>query len=215
MGQKVHPHLLRIGIIRSWESSWFASRKKYAEYLHQDLKIKEMIKSLLKNCGIANVEIERTEKSVTININTSKPGVIVGKNGDNISKIKAVLESHFKEIFTINIKEIKKPEVYAELMGQNIAQQIEKRIAYRRAVKSTIEKIREAGAIGVKVKVSGRLNGAEIARREFFKEGNIPLHTFRADINYARVRAFTTYGTIGIQVWIYTGEKFKEKVKAA
>ncbi len=213
MGQKVNPHALRIGITRTWSSSWYASKKVYASYAHKDIQIRNLVKKVLKNCGVSHIEIERSLNNVHVNIYTSKPGMIIGKKGDNLDKLKVALETAFHELFTLNIREVKQPDLDAELVGQNIAQQIEKRIPYRRAVKSSVEKIMEQGAIGVKIRVAGRLNGAEIARNEFFKNGNIPLHTFRADIDYAKVEAFTTYGVIGLQVWIYKGEKFKVQKK--
>lgn len=211
MGQKVNPHSVRLGITRTWGSSWYAGKATFAQFLHEDIQIKKLVKTVLKNCGVSKVEIERSLQNITVNVFSSKPGMIIGKKGDNIDKLKIALGSKFNSVFTVNIKEVKKPELDAELVASSIAQQIEKRIPYRRAVKSAIEKTMEAGAIGVKIKVGGRLNGAEIARKEFFKQGNIPLHTFRADIDFTHVAAHTGYGAIGIKVWIYKGEKFKKK----
>lgn len=211
MGQKVNPHSVRLGITRTWGSSWYAGKATFAQFLHEDIQIKKLVKTVLKNCGVSKVEIERSLQNVTLNVFSAKPGMIIGKKGDNIDKLKVALGAKFNSTFTINIKEVKKPELDAELVASSIAQQIEKRIPYRRAVKSAIEKTMEAGAIGVKIKVGGRLNGAEIARKEFFKQGNIPLHTFRADIDFTHVAAHTGYGAIGIKVWIYKGEKFKKK----
>lgn len=213
MGQKVNPHSIRLGITRTWGSSWYAPKATFAQFLHDDIQIKKLVKTILKNCGVSKVEIERSLQSIVVNVFSAKPGMIIGKKGDNIDKLRVALQTKFNKTFTINIKEIKKPELDAELVAASIAQQIEKRIPYRRAVKSAIEKSREAGAIGIKVKAGGRLNGAEIARKEFFKDGNIPLHTFRADIDFAHVAAHTTYGAIGIKVWIYKGEKFKKKAQ--
>lgn len=211
MGQKVNPHSIRLGITRTWGSSWYAPKATFAQFLHDDIQIKTLVKTILKNCGVSKVEIERSLQSIVVNVFSAKPGMIIGKKGDNIDKLKLALQSKFNKTFTINIKEIKKPELDAELVAASIAQQIEKRIPYRRAVKAAIEKSMEAGSIGIKIKAGGRLNGAEIARKEFFKQGNIPLHTFRADIDFAHVAAHTTYGAIGIKVWIYKGEKFKKK----
>lgn len=208
MGQKVNPIIFRIGINKNWNSSWYAGKKQFGSYLYKDIKIKDIIRKVLKNAGVANVVIERSLNNVTVNIFTSKPGVIIGKKGDNIDKIKKLLESTFGEIFMINIKEVTQPDLSAVLAGENVAGQIERRMPYRRAVKSVIEKVMQAGAQGVKIRIGGRLNGAEIARREFFKDGNIPLHTLRADVDYAKIEAHTVYGIIGIQVWVYRGLKF-------
>lgn len=208
MGQKVNPIIFRIGINRNWNSSWYAGKKQFGSYLYKDVKIKDIIRKVLKNAGVAGVHIERSLGNVTVNIMSSKPGVIIGKKGDNIDKIKQLLESTFGETFMINIKEVAQPDLSAVLAGENVAGQIERRIPYRRAVKSVIEKVMQAGAQGVKIRIGGRLNGAEIARREFFKNGNIPLHTLRADVDYAQVEAKTAYGIIGIQVWVYKGLKF-------
>lgn len=208
MGQKINPIIFRVGINRSWNSSWYAGKKQFGTYLYKDIKIKDVIRKVLKNAGVANIVIERSLNNVTVNIYSSKPGVIIGKKGDNIDKIKKLLETTFGEAFMINIKEVHQPDLSAVLAGENVAGQIERRIPYRRAVKSVIEKVMQAGAQGVKVRIAGRLNGAEIARREFFKDGNIPLHTLRADVDYAKIEANTTYGVIGIQVWIYRGLKF-------
>lgn len=209
MGQKVNPIVFRIGLTRTWGSSWYAEKKQFGQYLYEDVKVKELIRNTLKNCGIAEIGIERSRGSVTVKIYSSKPGVIIGKKGDNVEKIKSALEAKFQTSFNIEIKEVSVPDLSSYLVGENIAQQIEKRIPYRRAVKQSIERVMQNGAKGVKIRIAGRLNGAEIARVELAKEGNIPLHTLRADIDYAKVEAHTTYGVIGIQIWIYKGMKFK------
>lgn len=209
MGHKVNPKLMRIQINTQWDSSWYADKKNYSKYLHRDIELRDELNKRLKNAGVDTIEIQRSNKKVIVNVHTSKPGVIIGKQGESIDKLKEKLQKKFHDQFEINIVEIKRPDISAKIIGQNIAQQIEKRISYRRAAKQAIQKGMEAGAKGVKIQVSGRLNGVEISRSEFYKEGNIPLHTFRADIDYARVRAETTYGTIGIKVWVYKGNVYK------
>jgi small subunit ribosomal protein S3 len=211
MGQKVNPKVMRLGITRSWDSRWFSNKKQYADMLHQDLEIEKMIHGKLKDAGISKIEIHRTTNQVTISIHTSKPGMIIGQKGGTVEELKKLLERKFSEKFDINIQEIKKPALDAYLLAENVGRQIEKRISYRRAAKMAVEKAMEAGAKGVKIFVAGRLNGVEIARSEFFKDGNIPLQTFRADIDYAFFPAITTYGKIGVKVWIYKGEVFKRK----
>lgn len=210
MGHKVTPKLMRLKINHLWDSSWYASKKNYTDYLHRDIELRDTITSKLKNSGVGRIEILRSNKKVTVNVYTSKPGVIIGKQGESIDKLRDKLKKRFNEQFEINIQEIKKPDLSAAVVGQNIAAQIEKRISYRRAAKQAIQKAMENGAKGAKVLVSGRLNGVEISRTEFYKEGNIPLHTFRADIDYSRTRAETTYGTIGIKVWIYKGNIYRK-----
>lgn len=214
MGQKVNPKVVRLGITRDWDSKWFAGKKDYARLLHEDLAIEKMIKETLKEGGVSKVEILRTQGKVIINIHTAKPGVIIGKGGQIIDDLRAALEKKFKCVFSVNIKEIKKPAVDAATISEGIAQQIEKRISYRRAAKMAIEKALEAGAKGAKIRVSGRLNGVEIAREEAFSQGKIPLHTFRADVDYSFRAALTAQGLIGIKVWVYRGDVFKEDMKA-
>lgn len=211
MGQKVHPKIQRIGIIETWPSRWFATKKEYTTLFHQDLEIKKTIRRELPDAGVSKIEIYRAPGSVTLNIWTARPGIIIGRQGENISELKEKMNKIFNTNFAINIKEIKKPDLDALLVADNIAKQIEKRISYRRAAKMSLSKSIEAGARGAKILVSGRLNGVEISRDEQFIEGKIPLHTFRADIDYACVPARTTYGTIGVKVWIYKGEVFKKK----
>ncbi len=210
MGQKVNPKVIRIGITRDWDSKWYAKKGTYKKLFHQDLKIEKLIREKLVTEGLSKIEIMRTQGKVIINIHTSKPGLIIGRGGEVIEKLKDNLSKAFKEAFAINIKEIKKPMLDAHIVAEIIARQVEKRISYRRAAKVAIEKCMEAGAIGAKVYLGGRLNGVEISRSEFFTKGKIPLHTFRADIDYASLPAHTTYGKIGVKVWIYKGEVFKK-----
>lgn len=211
MGQKVNPISLRIGIINTWDSKWYADRKDYAKHLHNDLALKAFIRKKLSSAGVDKIEIERSAKKVVVNIHASKPGLIIGRQGVAIEDLRVDLSQKFNENIQVNVIEIAQPDLSARLLAESVAVQIERRIAYRRAVKMSIQKAMEAGAKGVKIKVGGRLNGVEIARREFFKEGNIPLHTLRADIDYSEARANTTYGVIGIKVWIYKGLVFKKK----
>ncbi len=210
MGQKVNPKVIRIGITRDWDSKWYAKKANYRKLFHQDLAIEKLILEKLEKEGFSKIEIMRTQGKVIINIYTSKPGLIIGRGGEVIEKLKDMLSKKFKESFAINIKEVKKPMLDSKIVAETIARQVEKRISYRRAAKVAIEKIMEAGAIGAKVYLGGRLNGVEIARSEFFSKGKIPLHTFRADIDYTSTAAMTTYGKIGIKVWIYKGEVFKK-----
>jgi len=210
MGQKVNPKSLRIGIIKTWDSKWFANRKNYAKMFHADLALRKIIQDKLKNAGIIKIEIERSAKKVVVNIHAAKPGLIIGRQGVAIEDLRDMLNRKFGENFEVNIIEIPDPDISAQLIGELVASQIVKRIAYRRAVKMAVQKAIEAGAIGVKIQVAGRLNGVEIARREYFKDGNIPLHTLRADIDYAQINAHTTYGVIGIKVWVYKGLIFKK-----
>lgn len=210
MGQKVNPIVQRISIIRGWASNWYATKSKYKELLHRDIVLRQKIENQLKNASIASIEINRNPGNVVINIHTAKPGLIIGRQGGSVEKLREELQKKFNERFDINIIEVKKPEINARLVAENIVKQIEKRFPYRRAAKQAVQKAIEVGAKGIKVKVSGRLNGVEISRSEFFKEGNIPLHTFRADIDYASMPAHTTYGAIGVKVWVYRGDIFKK-----
>lgn len=211
MGQKVHPIIQRIGIIRTWDSKWFAPKKKFAKYLHQDIEIEKIIGKELKDSGIGRIEIQRSSNKVSVIIHTAKPGTIIGKQGASVDVLRDKLKKTFNEEFIISIREIKKPALSAILLAESIAAQIEKRVSYRRACKMGIERALEAGAKGVKISMSGRLNGVEISRSEFFSQGKIPLHTFRANIDYAACHAKTEYGTIGVTVWIYKGDVFKKK----
>lgn len=212
MGQKVNPKVIRLGITHDWDSKWYAGKSNYSKLFHQDLEIDKVIKKQLGPDaeGMSKIEILRTQGKVIINIHTAKPGIIIGRGGEIIEKLKDTLNKRFKESFAINIKEIKKPMLDAAVVAESVTKQIEKRVSYRRAAKMTLEKIMEAGAKGAKIYLCGRLNGVEISRGEFFSKGKIPLHTFRADIDYASTPAFTTFGKIGIKVWIYKGEIFKK-----
>jgi len=210
MGQKVNPISLRIGINRLWDSKWYANKKKFAKTLHQDLAIEKTIREKLKEASVSKIEILRTANAVTINIHTAKPGLIIGRGGETIEELREFLEKSFDNRFSVNIMEIKQPNLDAHLVAESIVKQVEKRISYRRAAKMAIDKSLEVGALGVKVRAAGRLNGVEIARTEFFSKGKIPLHTFRADIDYAYIPAATSYGQIGVKVWIYKGDVFKK-----
>jgi small subunit ribosomal protein S3 len=210
MGQKVNPKSLRIGIIETWDSKWYANKKNFAKLLHDDIALRKFIIDKLKTAGITKVEIERSAKKVVANIYAAKPGLIIGRQGVAIEDLRDMLSKKFNQNIEVNILEIPNPDLSAQLLGELVAVQIEKRIAYRRAAKMAIQKGMEAGAIGVKMLIAGRLNGVEIARKEYFKDGNIPLHTLRANIDYASVRASTTYGAIGIKVWVYKGMVFKK-----
>ena len=211
MGQKVHPIGFRLGINRSWDSLWFAKKGDYGKYLIEDYKIRQFIKKNIKNAGVSEVVIERSSKKCTVSIHTSRPGFVIGKKGSDIEKIKKNLMKITDSEVNVNIKEIKKPELNANLVAENIAQQLVKRISYRRAMKRAMQSALRLGAKGIKVSVSGRLGGNEIARTEWLRDGSIPSHTLRADIDYAEAEALTTYGIIGIKVWIYKGEIFTKE----
>lgn len=210
MGQKVHPKGLRVGIIRNWESNWYAD-KNYADLLHEDIKIREYIKGKLFQAGISAVEIERAANRVKISIKTAKPGIVIGRGGTEVENLRKTIEKMTGKKISINIIEVKKPEMDAQLVAEGIAAQLVKRIAFRRAMKQAVSRTIRLGAQGVKISCSGRLAGAEIARTEWYSEGKVPLHTFRADIDYGFAEANTTYGKIGVKVWIYKGEILPEK----
>ena len=205
MGQKVNPHGLRIGIIKNWDARWYAD-KEYAANLHEDIKIRKFIKSKLFAAGISCVEIERAANRVKVTIHTAKPGMVIGRGGTGIEELKRLLKELTTKTIDVNIAEIKQAELDATLVAENIAAQLEKRIAFRRAMKQSVGRTMRMGAKGIKVMVAGRLGGAEIARTESYREGSIPLHTLRADIDYGTAEAHTTYGRIGVKVWIYKGE---------
>lgn len=208
MGQKVHPYGFRLGINRTWRSRWFA-RKDYGALLHEDLHLKVMLKKKFFHAGISRVEIERAANKLTIIIFTSRPGIIVGKKGTEIEKLKKDLQVLTGRDINLKIQEVNKPELDAQLVSEGIAQQLEKRIAFRRAMRRAVDSTLRFGAKGIKVRTSGRLNGAEIARTEWYLTGQLPLHTIRADIDYGFAEANTTYGVIGVKVWIYKGEVFE------
>ena len=206
MGQKVNPIGLRLGINRSWDSIWFAKKREYGNLLMEDYKIRNYIKKNIVNSGVASIVIERTSKKCIVSIHTSRPGFVIGKKGSDVDKIKKNLSKISKSEITLNIKEIKKPELNAYLVAENIAQQLVRRIAFRRAMKRAMQSALRLGAKGIRVCVSGRLAGNEIARTEWLREGSIPLHTLRANLDYGESEALTTYGIIGVKVWIYKGE---------
>jgi len=207
LGQKVHPHGLRVGVIKDWDAKWYADKKNFADNLIEDNKIREFVKESLFSAGISKIEIERAAKRVKLNIFTAKPGMIIGKGGAGIEALKGKLEKIVTgKNLLINIVEVKNPETDAQLMAENIAAQLEKRISFRRAMKQTIQRAMKQGTKGVKTACAGRLGGAEIARTEQYREGTIPLQTIRADIDYGFAEADTTYGKIGVKVWVYRGE---------
>ena len=205
MGQKVHPIGMRVGIIRNWDAKWYAE-KEYAEFLHEDLRIRKFISTKLADAAVSTIEIERATGRVNISIHTAKPGMVIGKGGSEVENLRKELNKLTGQRIHINIVEIKKPDLDAKLVGEGIARQLENRVAFRRAQKQAIQRSMRAGAKGIKTQVSGRLNGADIARSEGYSEGTVPLHTLRADIDYAWEEADTTYGKLGVKVWIYRGE---------
>lgn len=214
MGQKVNPHGLRVGVIKGWDSKWYAG-KDYEKFLLEDIKIREFIKEKLFLSGISKVEIERASNKARISIHTAKPGMVIGRQGSNIELLKSDLKKMTESAIEINIIEVKTPDMDATLVAENIAAQLERRIAFRRAMKQCVGRTMRMGAKGIKITCGGRLGGAEIARSESYREGSIPLHTLRADIDYGTAEAHTTYGRIGIKVWIYKGEVLPESKEAA
>lgn len=210
MGQKINPTGLRVGIIKDWESKWYAD-KDYSTLLHEDIKIREYLDDKLASASVSSVEIERAANRVNITIHTGKPGMVIGKGGSEVEKLRKDLNKLTGKKVHINIVEIKKVDLDAKLVGENIARQLEGRISFRRAQKQAIQRTMRAGAKGIRTQVSGRLGGADIARAEHYSEGTVPLHTLRADIDFARVEADTTYGKLGVKVWIYRGEVLPEK----
>ena len=210
MGQKVNPHGLRVGVIKDWDSKWYAE-KDFADYLVEDHKIRVFLKNKLYSAGVSKIEIERASDRVKVIIYTAKPGVVIGKGGSEIEKVKAELQKMTAKKVIVDIKEVKRPAKDAQLVAENIAQQLENRISFRRAMKSCMSRTMKSGALGVKTSVSGRLGGADMARTEFYSEGTIPLQTLRADIDYGFAEADTTYGKVGVKVWVYTGEVLPTK----
>ena len=211
MGQKMDPHGLRVGVIKDWSSKWYADSKDFGNYLVEDHKIREYVKKKLYVSGISKIEIERTAKFVKVNVFTAKPGLVIGKGGDLAEKLKEELQKMIGKDVNLNIVEVKNADMNAQLVAENIAGQLERRISFRRAMKQCMQKTMKAGALGIKTAVSGRLGGADMARTEFYKEGTIPLQTLRADIDYGFAEADTTYGKIGVKVWIYKGEVLPTK----
>ena len=210
MGQKVNPHGLRVGVIKDWDSKWYAE-KDFADNLVEDYKLRKFIKKELYSAGISKIEIERAAGRVKLIIYTAKPGYVIGKGGAEIEKLKARVQKMTPNKLFIDIKEVKRPDKDAQLVAENIAQQLENRVSFRRAMKSTMSRSMKAGALGIKTSVSGRLGGADMARTEFYSEGTIPLQTLRADIDYGFAEANTTYGKVGVKVWIYKGEVLPTK----
>lgn len=211
MGQKMHPHGLRIGVIKDWNSKWYADSKHFADYLVEDYEIRKLLNKKLEAAGISKIEIERTVKLVKVNVYTAKPGLVIGKGGNLADTLKEELKKMLGKEVNLNIIEVKSIDLDAQLVAENIANQLERRISFRRAMKQCMQKTIKAGALGIKTSVSGRLGGADMARTEFYKEGTIPLQTLRADIDYGFAEADTTYGKIGVKVWIYKGEILKPK----
>jgi small subunit ribosomal protein S3 len=213
MGQKVNPVGIRLGITRDWNSKWFANTRSFPEYVHQDFLVREFLKRKLAEASVSRINIERAARKANITIHTARPGVVIGKKGEDIERLRGEVARMLGMPVTdvrLNIAEIRKPEVDAQLVAEGIAQQIERRVMFRRAMKRAVMNTMRSGALGVKVRVSGRLNGAEIARTEWYREGRVPLHTFRADIDYGLAEARTTYGVIGVKVWIFKGEVFEQ-----
>ena len=211
MGQKVHPTGIRLGIVKDWSSTWYADSKTFPEYVRTDYQLRVFIKKKLKDASVSRISIERPAKKANITIHTARPGIVIGKKGEDIEKLRAevakMIGMQINDV-RINISEVRKPELDAQLVAEGIAQQLERRVMFRRAMKRAVTNTMRVGAEGIKVKVGGRLNGAEIARSEWYREGRVPLHTLRADIDYGFAEAYTTYGVIGVKVWIFKGEVF-------
>ncbi|WP_199610950.1 30S ribosomal protein S3 [Flocculibacter collagenilyticus] len=206
MGQKVHPTGIRLGITKPWVSTWYASTKEFPEHLHGDHKVRQFLTSKLKSASVSKIVIERPAKSIRVTIHTARPGVVIGKKGEDVEKLRQHVSKLTGVPAQINISEVRKPELDAQLVADGIASQLERRVMFRRAMKRSVQNAMRLGAKGIKVEVSGRLGGAEIARSEWYREGRVPLHTLRADIDYATSEALTTYGIIGVKVWIFKGE---------
>ena len=206
MGQKVNPIGLRLGINRTWDSRWYAGEGAYARLLHEDIRIREFLRERLRQAGVSKIIIERPAKKARVTIHTARPGVVIGKKGADIEKLRTELGKMSAAEVSLNIVEIRKPEVDATLIAENIAQQLERRVAFRRAMKRAVQSAMRLGALGIRINCSGRLGGAEIARMEWYREGRVPLHTLRADVDYGTATAFTTFGTCGVKVWVFKGE---------
>lgn len=208
MGQKVNPTGIRLGYIKDWTSRWYASSRNYSDFLHKDLKVREFLKKKLGHASISRIQINRPANNAHITIHTARPGLVIGKRGEDIDTLRREISAMIGVPVQVNVEEIRKPELDAQLVAEGVAQQLEKRIMFRRAMKRAVQNTLRLGAEGIKIHVSGRLNGAEIARSEWYREGRVPLHTFRADIDYGFAEAKTTYGVIGVKVWIFKGEVF-------
>ncbi len=215
MGQKVHPTGIRLGISKDWNSTWYAEKGEYAEQLRSDLEVRDYLRDRLKQAAVSRIQIERPAKSARITIHTARPGIVIGKKGEDIEKLRRDVSRLMGVPTHITVAEIRKPELDAQLVAEGIAQQLERRIMFRRAMKRAVGNSMRLGALGIKVQVSGRLNGADIARTEWYREGQVPLHTLRADVDYGFVEAETTYGVLGVKVWIYKGEVFDLHAKTA
>lgn len=209
MGQKVHPTGIRLGIIKDWTSTWYAGSKDYANFLHTDIKVREFLRKKLANASVSRIQIERPASNARVIIHTARPGIVIGKKGEDIERLRNEISDMMGVPAQVSVEEIRKPELDAHLVAESVAQQIERRIMFRRAMKRAVTNTMRLGALGIKINVSGRLNGAEIARSEWYREGRVPLHTLRADIDYGTAEARTTYGIIGIKVWIFKGEIFE------
>lgn len=212
MGQKIHPFSFRLGVIRDWESRWYANRREYAKLLHGDIFMRKQINKRFSHAGIAKIEIEQASNRAKITIHTARPGIIIGKKGSEIELLRNDLERMTGKQIIVNIEEVKRPELSAQLVAESIANQLLRRISFRRAMKRTVQGSMKAGALGVKIRCSGRLGGSEMARQEWYREGRVPLHTLRADIDYGVAEAKTKYGQIGIKVWLFRGEIFERPV---
>ncbi len=206
MGQKVHPIGMRLGIVKDWTSTWYADSKDYANFLNLDLEIRDFVRKRLSHASVSNIKIERPANNAVLTIHTARPGIVIGKKGEDIERLRGEVSRKMGMPVHINIEEIRKPEIEAHLVAESVAQQLERRIMFRRAMKRAVGNAMRLGAQGIKIKVGGRLNGAEIARSEWYREGRVPLHTLRADIDYGFAEASTTYGLIGVKVWIFKGE---------
>ena len=206
MGQKVHPTGIRLGIIKDWTSKWYADTRQYADFLHTDLKVREYLRNKLANASVSRIQIERPAGTARVIIHTARPGIVIGKKGEDIDRLRMAVSDIMGIPAQVSVEEIRKPELDATLVAESVAQQIERRIMFRRAMKRAVTNTMRLGAEGIRINISGRLNGAEIARTEWYREGRVPLHTLRADIDYGVAEAKTTYGVIGIKVWIFKGE---------
>jgi len=215
MGQKVNPIGIRLGIVKDWNSTWYADSKDYADLLNTDIEVRQFLKKRLSNASVSRIQINRPAKNAHITIHTARPGVVIGKKGEDIDKLRAEVAQRMQIPVHISIEEIRKPELDAQLVAEGIAQQLERRIMFRRAMKRAVQTTMRVGAGGVRVNIAGRLNGAEIARSEWYREGRVPLHTLRADIDYGFAEARTTYGVLGVKVWIFRGEIFGDAHEAA
>ena len=208
MGQKVHPTGIRLGIIKDWTSTWYANTREYADYLHTDINVRDYLRKKLANASVSRIQIERPANNARVIIHTARPGIVIGKKGEDIERLRMEISNMMGVPAQVSVEEIRKPELDAYLVAESVAQQIERRIMFRRAMKRAVTNTMRLGALGIKINVSGRLNGAEIARSEWYREGRVPLHTLRADIDYGFAESHTTYGVIGIKVWIFKGEVF-------